>query len=431
MKIAIIGTGISGMVAAYLLSQRPQEHDLSVFEANDYIGGHTHTVAVACNKKTYPVDTGFIVFNDQTYPNFIQLLDRLGVASQPSPMSFSVTCEHTGLEYNGTNLNSLFAQRRNILRPSFLRMIRDILRFNREAPALLHSDSSISLGHYLDTNAYSQPFRDFYLIPIGAAIWSAKPDQMADFSARYFVQFFHNHGLLQVNQRPQWRVISGGSSRYIPALTAPYRDAIRLNAPIRSITRTPDHVALTPQRGETEYFDQIVLATHSDQALSLLADPSDAEREILSAFPYQENTAVLHTDASLLPTRRRAWASWNYHRLSAGQNERFESNKSNKSSQTDRVALTYNMNMLQGLDAPEQFCVTLNRSEAINSQTIIQRMTYHHPVYTPQTLAAQRKWAQVNGVNRTYFCGAYWGYGFHEDGVKSALAVCAQFGRAL
>ena len=416
MKIAIIGTGISGMLAAYLLSQPPQEHDLTVFEANDYIGGHTHTVEVTCQEKTYPVDTGFIVFNNQTYPNFIKLLDRLRVASQPSTMSFSLSCERTGLEYNGTNLNSLFAQRRNILRPSFLRMIRDILRFNREAPALLHTDDDLTLGSYVEARAYGQPFVEDYLMPMGAAIWSAKPSDMWEFPARYFVQFFHNHGLLSVNQRPQWHVITGGSYRYIEALTQPYRERIQLNCPIRTIRRTAAHVEVTLQHGETQHFDHVIIATHSDQALSLLADPTDQERDILAAFPYQENTAVLHTDTRLLPTRRLAWASWNYHRLRED---------------SERVALTYHMNLLQDLQAPEQFCITLNRAEAINPDKIIQRMTYHHPVYTQPGVAAQQRWADINGVNRTSFCGAYWGYGFHEDGVKSALAVCKKFGKAL
>lgn len=417
MKIAIIGTGISGMLAAHLLSQ---DHQLTVFEANDYIGGHTHTVAVACNEKTYPVDTGFIVFNDQTYPNFIQLLDRLGVASQPSPMSFSLKCERTGLEYNGTTLNTLFAQRRNLFRPAFHRMLRDIVRFNREAPALLqpHSqaDDHLTLGRYVDDHAYSQPFIEYYLIPMGAAIWSAKPHDMWEFPARYFVQFFQNHGLLSVNKRPQWRVITGGSYRYIDALTHSYRERIRLNCPVQMVQRTAEQVLVTLQQGETQRFDQVIIATHSDQALSLLTDPTDREREILSAFPYQENTAVLHTDTSLLPKRRLAWASWNYHRLREDP---------------ERVAVTYYMNLLQSLQTPEHFCLTLNRSEAIDPDKIIQRMTYHHPVYTQHGVAAQQRWADINGVNRTYFCGAYWGYGFHEDGVNSALAVCRQFGKEL
>jgi len=414
MKIAIIGTGISGMVAAYFLNQ---EHEITVFEANDYIGGHTHTLAVEQQGITYAVDTGFIVFNDQTYPNFVKLLARLGVASQPSRMSFSVKCEKTGLEYSGTSLNTLFAQRRNFLRPSFYRMLRDILRFNATAPSLLQNGTQeLTLGTYLEAHRYSQDFITYYLIPMGAAIWSADPQQMHHFPARYFVQFFHNHGMLTVNKRPQWRVIQGGSARYVEALTHSYRQRIRLRCPIHSITRYSDHVEVQPRQGEKERFDHVVIATHSDQALAMLTDPTKAEVETLSAFPYQENEVVLHTDATLLPRRHLAWASWNYHLLRAGQN---------------RVAITYNMSILQSLCSPQPFCVTLNRSNDIDPAKIIRRITYHHPVYTTHGVAAQKRHHSMNGVNRTSFCGAYWGYGFHEDGVKSALTVCQAFGRSL
>ena len=417
MKIGIIGTGISGMLVAYLLHQ---EHELTVFEANDYIGGHTHTLPIKINGVTYPVDTGFIVFNDWTYPNFQQLLAHLEVSSQPSTMSFSVRCEGTGLEYNGTSLNALFAQRRNLLRPSFYRMLRDILRFNREAPHLLaQPGASLSLGCYLDQNQYSQQFVEHYIIPMGAAIWSTDPRQMFDFPARYFIQFFHNHGMLSVNERPQWHVVQGGSQAYVQALTAPYHDCIRLNCPVQRVQREADYVAIQsgqPGNSATEHFDAVVFATHSDQALHLLADASDTERAVLGDLPYQENEVVLHTDVNLLPKKRLAWASWNYHLMKDARN---------------RVALTYHMNTLQSLDAPVEFCVTLNRTMDIDPRTILQRMTYHHPVYTTAGVAAQTKHEQLNGQNRTYFCGAYWGYGFHEDGVKSALAVSQHFGKGL
>ncbi|MGH7964557.1 MAG: NAD(P)/FAD-dependent oxidoreductase, partial [Candidatus Binatia bacterium] len=309
MKIAIVGTGISGMLAAYLLNP---EHEITVFEANDYIGGHTNTLAVEMNAETYAVDTGFIVFNDRTYPNFIKLLARLGVASQPSTMSFSVTCEKTGLEYNGTSLNTLFAQRGNLVRPSFYRMLRDILRFNRAAPALLQDDNrTTTLGDYLEARRYSPEFIEQYIVPMGAAIWSADPQQMWHFPARFFVQFFHNHGMLSINQRPQWRTITGGSHRYVEVLTRPYRDRIRLKCPVQSISRQADHVEITPRHGQAERFDQVVIATHSDQALALLADATEMEREVLSALPYQQNEVILHTDSSLLPRQRLAWASWN------------------------------------------------------------------------------------------------------------------------
>jgi predicted NAD/FAD-binding protein len=331
-------------------------------------------------------------------------------------MSFSVKCDKSGLEYNGTSLNTLFAQRCNLIRPAFYRMLRDILRFNRAAPALLNGNSSsLTLGEYLTENGYSAEFLEYYIIPMGAAIWSADPCQMRSFPARYFVQFFHNHGMLSLNQRPQGRVITGGSKRYIEALTRPYQDCLRLNCPVVSITRHPEGVKVQPRFGGAEPFDRVVIATHSDQALAMLTDPTPAEREILSAFPYQKNEAILHTDSSILPRRRRAWASWNYHILRKEQ---------------DRVALTYNMNILQSIRAPQQFCVTLNRTDAIDPAKIIRRLTYHHPVYTHDAVAAQKRYYEINGINRTYFCGAYWGYGFHEDGVKSALAVGKDWGKS-
>lgn len=415
MKIAIIGTGISGMVAAYLLGQ---EHEITVFEANDYIGGHTHTVVAEQEGRTYAVDTGFIVFNHRTYPNFVRLLQRLGVAWQPSNMSFSVTCERTGLEYNGTSLNTLFAQRRNLFRPSFYRMLRDILRFHAAAPALLRHDAATdTLGDYLTNARYSREFIDHYIVPMGAAIWSADPQRMLHFPARYFVQFFHNHGMLQVYKRPQWYVIRGGAVRYVEALTRPYRERIRLRCPVRSVARFPQEVVVTLCSGERQRFEHVVIATHSDQALTLLADPTDAEREILGAFAYQANETILHTDARLLPRRRRAWASWNYYipREAHG-----------------RVTITYNLNILQSLPAPQPFCVTLNRSEAIDPTRILQRMTYHHPVHSARAVAAQARHQELNSLHRrTSFCGAYWGYGFHEDGVNSALTVCHLFGKKL
>lgn len=410
MKIAIIGTGIAGMTAAWQLHRA---HDLTIFEANDYIGGHTHTVDVPLGAQTYAVDTGFIVYNDWTYPNFISLLNELGVESQPTEMSFSVKCEKTGLEYNGHNLNTLFAQRRNLLRPTFYRMLFDILRFNREAPALLNSNApDITLGDYLRREGYGRAFRDQYIIPMGAAIWSAEPEKMATMPIRYFVQFFHNHGLLSVSHRPTWRVIKGGSRAYAERLTAPFRQRIRLACPVAWVQRLPQQVQVKPVNGEVEHFDALIIATHSDQALKLLADPSSHERAILGAIPYQENEVVLHTDTRLLPQRRLAWAAWNYH-LTADARA--------------RAAVTYDMNILQGIDAPETFCVTLNYSEAIDPAHILHRFTYHHPVLGPDAVAAQRRHAEINGVNRTWYCGAYWGYGFHEDGVKSALSVLQGF----
>ena len=410
MKIAIVGAGIAGNVVAYYLSQ---EHDITVFEANDYVGGHTHTHDIEWKGKRYPVDSGFIVFNYKTYPQFTQLLKDLGVAVQPSSMSFSVKCERTGLEYNGTTLNTLFAQRRNLLRPSFYRMIKDILRFNREAPSLLTSSpAQVSLEEYLSQGRYGREFIEQYLIPMGAAIWSADPSQLSSMPAHFFIRFFHNHGMLSVNDRPTWYVIQGGSKEYVRKLTAPFRHRIRVDTPVERITRHPHSVLIKARNKPPEQFEHVFLATHSDQALTLLRDPLPLEREVLSAIPYQENEAVLHTDERVLPQRRLAWAGWNYHLLS---------------NNSHHVPVTYNMNILQGIQAPVQFCVTLNNSQVIDPQKIIKRITYHHPFFTPKAVLAQQRQAEINGIKRTYFCGAYWRFGFHEDGVVSALNALEHF----
>lgn len=410
MRIAVIGTGIAGNVAAERLAR---EHDITVFESNNRVGGHTNTIDVTHDDRQYAIDTGFIVFNERTYPNFIGLLERLGVPWQDSDMSFSVRHEGTGLEYNGTTLNSLFAQRRNLFRPSFHRMIRDILRFNREAPALLEPGApDMSLFSYLRQGDYSAEFRDHFILPMGAAIWSAKPAIMGHMPAKFFIRFFDNHGMLTVNDRPVWRVIRGGSRNYVDPLVAGHRNRIRLSAPVEWIRRHPGHVELKARGTEPERFDHVFIATHSDQALAMLADPSHAEREVLGAIEYQENEAVLHTDASLMPKRKLAWAAWNYHILKQRQ---------------DRLALTYNMNILQSLDAPVPFCVTLNNTAAIDPGKIIHIDHYEHPVFTPAAVAAQQRHAEINGAMRTWYCGAYWRYGFHEDGVVSALEALKHF----
>lgn len=414
MKIAVVGTGIAGNVASYHLSR---EHDLVVYEAGDHVGGHTHTHRVEQAGRVYDVDTGFIVYNDWTYPNFIRLLDSLGVATQPSNMSFSVRDEASGLEYNGTTLDTLFAQRRNLLRPSFWRMIRDILRFNREAPALLAgTDEGPTLGDYLAEGGYSRQFVEHYIVPMGAAIWSTAPELVQRFPARFFVRFFHNHGMLSVDERPQWRVIRGGSARYVEKLTVPFRERIRLGTPVEWVRRLPGQVLVKARGHEVESYDAVFLACHSDQALRLLADPSREERDVLGAIPYQPNEAVLHTDASLLPRSRRAWAAWNYHV---------------PTERRSTVALTYNMNILQSLDAPEPFLVTLNHGDAIDPGKIVKRIAYDHPLYTPRGVAAQARQREINGAQRTYYCGAYWRNGFHEDGVVSALAAVEHLGEDL
>jgi len=410
MKIAVVGTGIAGNVAARRLHG---EHDITVYEAGRHIGGHTHTHDIGHAGRRWNIDTGFIVFNDWTYPNFIALLDELGVASQPSNMSFSVRDERSDIEYNGTTLNTLFAQRSNLLRPSFLGMVRDIMRFNREAPALMASgDDTLTLGDYLRAGNYGQPFVERYIVPMGAAIWSTDPASMQAFPARFFVRFFHNHGMLSVDHRPTWRVVRGGSARYVEKLVAPFRDRIRLQAPVEWIRRLPDQVLLKARGAAAERYDAVFLACHSDEALRALADPSSAEREVLGAIPYQENEAVLHTDTRLLPRRRLAWAAWNYHVRRADDHQ---------------VALTYNMNILQGLDAREPFLVTLNRSDDIDPAKVIRRVTYHHPLFTPAGVAAQARQGEINGPLRTFYCGAYWRNGFHEDGVVSALDALRHF----
>ncbi|NQV27383.1 MAG: FAD-dependent oxidoreductase [Rhodopirellula sp.] len=423
MKIAIIGSGISGLTAAWLLHQ---SHEITVFEANDYIGGHTHTIDVNVDGEQLAIDTGFIVYNDWTYPNFIQMLERLGVSSLATEMSFSVRCERSRLEYNGSNLNGLFAQRSNLLKPRFHRMLQDILRFNREALELLEADhDSLTVDEYVTQRGYSRQFSDHYLIPMGAAIWSCPPETFGKFPVRFIVEFYRNHGLLSIKNRPQWRVISGGSQRYIEKLIAPVRDRIRLNSPVESIAREEGAVTIHAEGSDDESFDHVILACHSDQALSILGSAATTtERNVLNEFPYQKNSAVLHWDDSVLPQRRRAWASWNYH--IDGPTSQTDQQSAEPSGQSATV--TYNMNILQRLKAQKTYCVTLNRDAAIDPAKIIGRYEYHHPVYTTERRAAQRKHPDLINHNRTSFCGAYWGNGFHEDGVNSALAVCRQLG---
>ena len=413
MKIAIIGTGIAGNVAAYKLRQ---QHDVTVFEAGSYVGGHTNTVDVEEGGTRLAIDTGFIVFNDRTYPNFIGLLDEIGQASQPSVMSFSVQSEDSGLEYGGSSLNSLFAQRRNILRPAFYRMIRDILRFNDATLQHVEElDESETIGAYLARNNYSTEFTDHYLVPMAAAIWSAEPVAILDMPVKFLVRFFANHGLLQTTNRPTWRVIKGGSREYVSKLVAGHRDRIRLNSPVRSVRRVGDGIELHSASGGKEHFDYVFVACHSDQALALLADATDAERDVLGAIRYQANEAILHTDDSLMPARKRAWAAWNYH---IPQNP-------------DRhVAVTYNMNILQGLETRNEYLVTLNNDRHIDPTKIIQRIGYEHPTYSQEAVRAQGRQADIN-CDRTFYCGAYWRNGFHEDGVVSALHALQHFEKRL
>lgn len=413
MKIAIIGSGIAGNTLAYHLHQ---QHDITLFEANDYVGGHTHTHDIALFGQRYQVDTGFIVFNDRTYPNFLQLLETLNVVWQPSHMSFSVRDERTGLEYNGTSLNSLFAQRSNLFKPSFYRMIRDILRFNKTAIELLEDGTEITLGDYLVQGNYCEQFIHQYIVPMGSAIWSTDAAQMMQFPARFFVRFFHHHGMLTVNNRPQWRVIKGGSHAYVEKLTAGFKSNIKRNCPIESVRRLKNSVKVKPVNQAEQSFDYVFFACHSDEALAMLGkDATQAEREILGAIPYQENTIYLHYDRSLMPKRKLAWAAWNYHITDKP---------------TGKVQVTYNMNILQGLQSPEPILVTLNHTDMINPAKVIKRLRYMHPLYTVEGAIAQTRHAEISGQNRTGFAGAYWRNGFHEDGVMSALAALKHFGQA-
>jgi predicted NAD/FAD-binding protein len=409
MKIAIVGTGVSGLVAAHHLHPR---HEITVYEAAARIGGHTHTVPVAePDGAEQAIDTGFIVFNDRNYPRFEALLDELGVASQPSHMSFSVADGRGRFEFSGTPWG-LFARPAHLLSPSFIRMLRDWRRFNRLAPGLIGMNGTApSLGTWLEREGFSRHFIDRLIVPQASAVWSADPGQMWSFPASFMAEFFGNHGMYSLRDRPQWRTVAGGSHSYIEAITVPWRDRIRTAAPVRRVERLPDEVRIEADGCETESFDRVVIATHSDQALTMLADPSEAEHEVLGAIPYQPNEAVLHTDASLMPRRRATWSSWNFHLTEEP---------------ATRTTVTYWMNHLQRLRTKRQYFLTLNRGESIDPTKVLRRFNYDHPVYTAAGVAAQGRRAEVSGVHRTHYCGAWWGWGFHEDGVVSGLRVCEE-----
>lgn len=408
MRIAIIGSGISGLYAARQLASRCA---VTIFEAASYPGGHSNTVEVAMDGQRLGIDTGFIVFNERNYPHFTALLRSLGVAYQQSDMSFSFRCGDTGLEYRGDNtFDAVFAQRRNALRPSFYRMLRDILRFNRLGDSLVAADPAVTLGQFLAARRFRGPMVDNYLLPMAGAIWSAEPAQILEFPACHFGRFFQNHGLLQVDGRPQWMSVSGGSREYVRAIIRPLRDQLHLDTPVEWVERHPGHVVLKARGRPPAEFDYVVMACHSDQALKLLRNPTAAERQVLGAIGYQENDAVLHTDLNLLPRRRRAWAAWNYHRSAA--------------TPAGRISVTYNLTRLQRLPTRRQFLLTLNSTEAVNPHAIVHRTTYAHPVYNFGSIEAQHRHGEINGRHRTFYCGAYWGFGFHEDGVRSAMTVC-------
>jgi predicted NAD/FAD-binding protein len=386
MKIAIIGAGISGLVTAYLLSK---DHEITVYEAGNHIGGHTNTILFELNNKNYEIDTGFIVFNNKNYPNFVKLLNQLGTESQPTRMSFSVSCEDSGLEYNGTTINKLFAQRINLIRPSFIKMVRDILRFNKDAKNFIQSeDLSVTFDDFLKKGKFSTQLKDDYAVPMTAAIWSGTPEQVLKTPFYFIARFFENHGMLNISDRPQWRVIKNGSHQYVKKLVA----------------------------GVQGSHQKVVIATHSDQALNMLAEPTQMETEFLGAIKYQDNETVLHWDDSLLPKTKSAWAGWNYHKLKNHRNG---------------ATVTYDMNILQGIKSDTEFCVSLNMTDRINPKKIIKKINYTHPVFSQDAIRAQKEIDELNGKNRTYYCGAYWGSGFHEDGVNSALKVGSHFGKEL
>ncbi|MCA8996969.1 MAG: FAD-dependent oxidoreductase [Planctomycetaceae bacterium] len=409
MKIAIVGTGISGLVCAHLLGPK---HDVTLFEANDYVGGHTHTVDVELDGRTLPVDTGFIVCNDWTYPNFLALLDELGVATSPTSMSFSVHCDHCGLEYSGSSLSSLFCQKRNFGRPSFYRLLADILRFNRigSDPGQEFSQEE-TVGEFIRRCRLSEEFARHYLLPMGAAIWSCPMETFSDFPIRFIIDFYRNHGLLNIWNRPTWRTVDGGSRTYVERILERFSGDLRLKSPVSRISRHEDGVDVHSQ-GRVTTFDEVILACHSDQALRMVDGPSKQESQILSELPYSDNIAILHTDTRLLPQRRKAWAAWNYHV---------------RSSEETRPSVTYNMNILQHLPTEQTVCVTLNEEESIAPDKILGKYNYSHPYFSPTRASAQSRHTELIRHDRLSYCGAYWQNGFHEDGVHSALTVCKAF----
>jgi uncharacterized protein len=408
LDVAVVGSGIAGLACAWLLSQR---HRVTLYERETRLGGHTNTVDVPTSAGRVPVDTGFIVFNEDTYPNLVALFAHLKIGTQASEMSFSVSLDDGRLEYGGNNLSTLLAQRTNLLNPRFLRMLRDLLRFYREAPRQLASLDGMSLGDYLDRDRYGRAFRDDHLLPMAAAIWSAPRATLLDFPATSFVRFCENHGLLKVTGRPIWRAVTGGSSSYIPALAAPFEDRVRRGAQVVSVARDALGVSLRAADGATARHDHVVLATHADTALALLDEPSASERELLGAFRYSRNRAVLHRDAALMPKRRKVWSSWNFLGRRGGDAE--------------ALCVTYWMNRLQSLAGADHF-VTLNPTRT--PRDIVYETTYEHPIFDLGALAAQRRLWSLQGRGNVWFAGAHFGAGFHEDGLQAGLAVAEALG---
>jgi len=415
LNIAVVGTGVAGLTAAWLLARR---HDVTLFEKNDYPGGHTHTIVVPGGPDAgTPVDTGFIVMNHRNYPLFTRLLEQLRVPLRDSDMSFGFHDRETGLQYAGTNLNTMFAQRRNLLSPSFHRMIRDVLRFYRESPRDLNEGklAGLTLGDYLKRGAYSAVFVHQHIIPMGAAIWSTASSRMMEFSAENFIHFFRNHGLLGIEGRPQWRTVAGGSHTYVKAMLKSFPQPVRLKSQVDQVLRRNGRVSIETRDGTLEWFDRVVIAAHADEALDLLADPSGAEERLLGAWSYERNHTLLHSDVSVLPPNRRAWASWNYARECGARGE-------------NAVSVTYDMKRLQGLDTRARYLVTLNRVGPVAAASVVREMWYTHPVFSFEALKTQAELPKLNGERSTYFCGSYFGYGFHEDAVRSGVEVARAFG---
>lgn len=414
MRIAVIGAGVSGCLAARILATR---HDVTLFEAAERPGGHALTVDVRRGGETCPADVGFMVFNQRTYPNFCRMLEMLGVESRPSDMSFSVQDPESGLEYQGSGLRGLFAQRRNALSPSFLRMIGEILRFNREARRAVASGSltaGATVGDFLRDGRFGERFVRHYLTPMASAIWSSRPGDIAGFPATFLLGFFANHGLLQLRDRPQWRTIVGGSRRYVEALLHAIQGQVRQGEAVASVERRSGDLVVRLESGHAESYDQVVMATHADTSLELLRNATTEERSVLEAFPYQQNRAVLHSDATVLPVRRDAWASWNY-RLSGDL----------------AATVTYDLGRLQGIAESGSLLLTLNDDRHIDAAKVVRQFHFAHPAYSQDSLLAQRRWGDISGGEGIHYCGAYWGYGFHEDGVNSALAVARAFGMGI
>ena len=409
-RIAVVGSGISGLSAAYYLSRG---HEVHVFESDNRVGGHTHTVMVDSDQGQIAVDTGFIVHNDRTYPNFCRLMGELGVAAQASDMSFGVTSLNGTFEYSSRGLEGFFAQKSNYLSPRHYTLLREILRFNREAPKVLENPDAeaLTLGEFLDAGGYSPVFADRYLVPMAGAVWSMAPDVMPRFPIVTLVRFMRNHGMLGLNTHPKWKVIRGGSHSYLGPLTAPFERRIATGAFITSVERSDSGVTLRFADRPARQFDDVVFACHGDQILPLLARPTQAEREVLGSFTTTRNETCLHTDSAMLPKRAAARASWNYLLGDSG-----------------KVTVTYHMNRLQSLQTVDDYCVTLNANGALDAGRVLRRMVYEHPLYTREAVRAQERWAEISGKHHTHFCGAYWSYGFHEDGVRSGMRVAETLG---